>query len=259
MSDHDLEQLLDRWHLKNTQEGKTVRRLFDDYSSFIAYLDRIHRLSGGRRDGFAEYIAGLPMATPAGWMPQTKLVRDAFSDAYASRVQREELPVFAYLQAGFQFDPEYTPGENDGGWTKVKHASLPFLEEAFANLPVDPRVLRRAVRFDAQGVSADFARNITNGVVDMTARAKAGWGPTNGRRYIEADIVMLFHNGVPWTYANAFARDENPPWVTPSDIPTLFEAGVSAEYAVAAGNASVPVEAIVSGWEQGIAIEYLTA
>lgn len=258
MADLELDHLLELWHLTNRPEAKTIRRLFDGYGPLISYLSRVHRLSGGRRDGFEAYENGVPENVSPGWLPQAKLAQDVFHEASILPIEREDLPVFAFFQAGFQNDREYTPGAADGGWSKVSDVPESYFVEVFADDAVAPVVLQKAAAFFKDGVPADYARNIAGGIAGSSLFASQGFTGGMAGGYMETDICSMFHAGVPWPYANQFV-EEYSPFFPPSAVIQFFEAGVNAAYAIAGVRAGLGVERVISAWSEGIAIEYLTA
>lgn len=258
MPDPELDLLLELWHLAYRPEAKTVRRLFDDYASLISYLSRIHRLSGGRRDGFEMYEAGLPTTLSPGWLPQAKLAQDVFYEAMNLRIERDALPVFAFFEAGFQNDREYTPSADDGGWSKVRDVPESYFVEVFADDAVAPVVLQKAAGFYRDGISADYARNIAGGIAGRSVFASQGFTGGMAGGFSEPGIRSLFHAGVPWDYANQFV-EEYSPLEEPVAIIRFFKAGIDAGYAVAGIHARLDAERVIEAWAAGVAVEYLTA
>lgn len=258
MPDPELDLLLELWHLEHKPEAKTIRRLFDNYASFISYLSRIHRLSGGRRDGFEMYEAGLPTTLSPGWLPQATLAQDVFYEAMNLRIERDALPVFAFFEAGFLNDREFTPGADDGGWSRVRDIPESYLIEVFADDAVAPVVLQKAAGYCRDGVPADYARNIAGGIAVRSLFASQGFTGGIAGGFSEPGIRSLFHAGVPWDYANQFV-EEYSPLEEPAAIIQFFEAGIGAGYAVAGIRAGLDTGQVITAWSDGVAVEYLTA
>lgn len=258
MADTDLDRLFELWRLTYRQEAKTIRRLFDGYTPFISYLSHIHRLSGGRRDGFEAYEGGVPADAPRYSFLQAKFAEDVFSEASRLRIERDALPVFAYFEAGFQNDREYTPGAADGGWSKVRDVPESYLIEVFADDAVAPVVLQKAAAMFREGVTADYARNIAGGIARRSLFASQGFTGGIAGGFSEPGIRFLFRAGVPWPYANQFV-EEYSPMAEPTAIIQFFEADVDAVYAVTGIRAGLDAERVIAAWSDGIAIDYLTA
>ncbi len=254
---------------QNQHHTRLVDRLFETYDEFVAFFDRVHKLAGGRGQGFAVYEQGVPTPWPSGWFTHARLMSQVFADAEDLRLTREHLAAFTYLQAGFLNDPEHTP-VLESAWKRVKPVPADYLAEVFADDHVAPRILQYAASLFDAGIPADYARNIAGGIAERSAFDRQGdrGGIANG--YNDLSIIKLHTSGVPWKYANVFSehrpwdRGNAPathlkerPWTT--DIIRFFQEGVDAAYANTAHQAGVGVSRIIEGWKNSIPIEYLTA
>ena len=259
MTDSGLEQLLELWHLSNQPEGRIIRCLFDEHTTLIEYLRRIHQLSGGRQDPFRHYEAGVPVGTHKGLLLEAKLVKDVFGEAARLRISREMLPTFAYFEAGFQRDREYTPGAADGGGSRVQNVPETYLVEVFGDDAILPTILQQAAKFFNEGVPADYARNISGGIKSRSLLASQGFAASMaGGFFSESHILLMYAHGVPWPYANRFAGGHS----VYAEVPVILrmhEAGVDPEYAVAGLRAGLDSDSIIASWEKGISAEYLVA
>lgn len=239
--------------------GSRMHMLFDSGAEFLAFLDRVHKLAGGRGPGFEAYAYGMPDPKPSGWFTHARLISQVASDMRTVHLtQRELVPQFAYLQAGFLNDNEYTPGPEDLGWSKLRQVPEAFLNEVFKGYSVAPVILLKAVKFFTEGVSADYARHIAGGIGERCEHDRLGFSGVSARAWGEVSIKELHDHGVPWTYANSFVyNDERIAQAV--DVIAFYDNGVTPEYAVAGKAILLSTERIINGWRNGIPIEYLTA